>query len=305
MKFRTMRTDHTEAARQASANDERIFPAGRWLRRFSIDELPQFLNVLKGEMSLVGPRPHLVSHNQHFAQQMKRYQIRAFVKPGMTGLAQLRGFRGEVRTPDDIRSRLESDISYMEDWQLSLDILIIFRTALQVVFLLANSILLRNRQLSVAKRRKEAGYTRGESLGGEMAATYESQAQRRNYRQILGIRFFTGSASEAVAYAMQGGLMVAPSAPVLIGIAENPVQRAAVVSSDLAITDSGLMVLLWKVITGERITRVSGLEFIKLLLEQPELKRPGAVFWVMPNETSMRRNLTWLQNQGFPVTEED
>jgi UDP-N-acetyl-D-mannosaminuronic acid transferase (WecB/TagA/CpsF family) len=99
--------------------------------------------------------------------------------------------------------------------------------------------------------------------------------------------------------------MVAPSAPVLIGIAENPVQRAAVASSDLAITDSGLMVLLWKMITGERITRVSGLEFLKLLLEQPELHRPGATFWVMPSAASMRRNLFWLKAQGFSITEED
>ena len=105
---------------------------------------------------------------------------------------------------------------------------------------------------------------------------------------------------------MQGGLMVAPSAPVLIGIAENPVQRAAVVSSDLAITDSGLMVLLWKVITGERITRVSGLEFIKLLLEQPELKRPGRHL-LGHAECGLHASGIWpgCRTQGFAVTEED
>jgi len=304
LKFRTMHVNNPDATRQASQNDPRIFPAGRWLRRFSIDELPQFLNVLTGDMSVVGPRPHLVAHNEQFANQMKKYHIRALVKPGVAGLAQLRGFRGEIRNVEDIRSRLESDISYLEDWRPSLDILIIFQTALQIIFLLGNS-LIRKKEGVVAARRKEAGYRRGERLGGEEIPVYESHALRRNYRQILGIRFFTGSAAEAVALGMQGGLMVAPAAPVLIGIAENPVQRAAVASSDLAITDSGLMVLLWRVITGERITRVSGLEFLKLLLEQPELHRPGATFWVMPSEASMRRNLFWLKAQGFSVTAED
>lgn len=304
LKFRTMHVNNPDATRQATQNDVRIFPAGRWLRRFSIDELPQFLNVLTGDMSVVGPRPHLAAHNQQFAQLMKKYHIRALVKPGVAGLAQLRGFRGEIRNVDDIRNRLESDISYLEDWRLSLDVLIIFQTALQIFFLVVNS-LLRKKEAVESARRKEAGYKRGERLGGEAIPVYESHALRRNYRQILGIRFFTGSAAEAVAMGMQGGLMVAPSAPVLIGIGENPVQRAAVVSSDLAITDSGLMVLLWRVITGERITRVSGLEFLKLLLEQPELRWPGATFWVMPNEASMRRNLAWLTSQGFAVTEED
>jgi putative colanic acid biosynthesis UDP-glucose lipid carrier transferase len=304
LKFRTMHVNNPDVTRQASQNDARIFPAGRWLRRFSIDELPQFLNVLRGDMSVVGPRPHLLAHNQQFAQQMKKYHIRALVKPGVAGLAQLRGFRGEIRTVDDIRARLESDISYLEDWQLSQDIVIIFQTALQILFLLCNSLLGKKEAVAVA-RRNGAGYKRGERLGGETVPGYAPHALLRNYRQILGIRFFTGSAAEAVALGMQGGLVVAPAASVLTGIAENPVQRAALVSSDLAITDSGLMVLLWRMITGERITRVSGLEFLKLLLQQPELHSPGAMFWVMPNETSMRRNLAWLNSQGFSLTEEN
>jgi UDP-N-acetyl-D-mannosaminuronic acid transferase (WecB/TagA/CpsF family) len=104
---------------------------------------------------------------------------------------------------------------------------------------------------------------------------------------------------------MQGGLVVAPSAPVLLGLEEDPVHRQAVRSSALAITDSGLMVFLWKLLTGEEITRVSGLAYLKLLLEQPELRIPGATFWVMPSIATMNRNLAWLQHHGLPVTEED
>jgi UDP-N-acetyl-D-mannosaminuronic acid transferase (WecB/TagA/CpsF family) len=300
-----MHVQHPDAAPEASDSDLRIFRAGRWLRRFGIDQWPQLLNVLNGEMSLVGPRPHLIEHDQQFARQMKKYHIRALVKPGMAGLAQMRGFRGEICSADDIRARVESDISYIEDWRLSLDILILFQTALQLFYMLVNS-LLRKKKAVIAAFRKEVRYKRGETLGGiEPVAAYETHALRRKFHQILGIRFFTGSAIEAVELAMQGGLMVAPSAPVLIGIAENPVQRAAVVSSDLAITDSGLMAVLWKLITGERITRVSGLEFLKLLLDQPELRKPGATFWVMPNAASMARNLSWLGSQGFSLTEDD
>lgn len=305
VKFRTMHVDNPDPARQATAHDERIFKAGLWLRRLNIDEIPQFWNVLLGEMSAVGPRPHLEVHNQLFASQMRRYHVRTLVKPGMTGLAQLRGFRGEIRSVEDIRSRIESDIAYLEDWRLSLDLLIIFRTLLQVCFLIGNSILLRKSQPEPRLSRKEAAYTRGERLGGLAVAGYEPQALRRNFRTILGIRFFTGTAAEAVALGMQGGLMVAPSAPVLIGLADHPVHRAAVASSDLAITDSGLMVLLWRLVTGERLIRVSGLEYLALLLDQPQLHQPGATFWIMPNKSSMERNLEWLRRQGLPVSDED
>jgi lipopolysaccharide/colanic/teichoic acid biosynthesis glycosyltransferase len=160
LKFRTMHVDNPDQTRQATQNDARIFRAGNWLRRFGIDEIPQFLNVLKGDMSVVGPRPHLLAHNLQFAHQIKKYHIRALVKPGITGLAQLRGFHGEIRSMDDIRARLESDISYLEDWRLSLDILIIFQTALQIFFMLGRS-LLRKKKEFVAARRKDAGYRRG------------------------------------------------------------------------------------------------------------------------------------------------
>jgi exopolysaccharide biosynthesis polyprenyl glycosylphosphotransferase len=133
IKFRTMRENHGTDARQASKGDSRVYPVGAWLRRFSVDELPQFINVLKGEMSVTGPRPHLVEHNTQFAEQLSNYHIRAFVKPGITGLAQVRGFRGEARDASEIAKRVASDISYLENWKLALDVSIIFRTVWQVM----------------------------------------------------------------------------------------------------------------------------------------------------------------------------
>jgi len=128
LKFRTMHTGNGEETKQATPEDLRIFPAGRVLRRFSIDEIPQFLNVLKGTMSLVGPRPHLVEHNDKFAELLSNYHIRTFVKPGMTGLAQVRGFRGEAANREDIAARLQSDLVYLENWSVILDLSIIART---------------------------------------------------------------------------------------------------------------------------------------------------------------------------------
>ncbi|HYE32948.1 MAG TPA: sugar transferase [Methylomirabilota bacterium] len=127
-KFRTMHPASGDAARQATRGDSRIFPAGRWLRKFSIDELPQFWNVLQGEMSVVGPRPHLAEHNEWFARVMHNYHVRALVKPGITGLAQVRGFRGEAKDEAMLRKRIESDIYYIENWSFGVDIIIIFRT---------------------------------------------------------------------------------------------------------------------------------------------------------------------------------
>jgi exopolysaccharide biosynthesis polyprenyl glycosylphosphotransferase len=131
-KFRTMHVNNPDATRQVTEHDERIYRGGRMLRRFSIDELPQFWNVLKGDMSVTGPRPHLIEHNEQFAKQIASYPIRTVVKPGITGLAQVRGFRGEARTPTDIALRLESDIVYLENWRLTLDLAIIVRTIWQM-----------------------------------------------------------------------------------------------------------------------------------------------------------------------------
>ena len=132
-KYRTMHVCNDDPNRQASKGDQRIYPGGRWLRKFSIDEMPQFINVLLGDMSIVGPRPHLLQHNEHFAQALSNYPVRASVKPGITGLAQVRGFRGETKTDEDIVRRVESDIQYLENWSLLMDCWIIMKTAVQVV----------------------------------------------------------------------------------------------------------------------------------------------------------------------------
>ena len=131
-KFRTMRPNCERIADQASDHDDRIYPLGRFLRKFSVDEIPQFWNVLHGEMSIVGPRPHLLEHNAEFAKVMAGYHVRAFVKPGITGLAQVRGFRGEARDNSDIQNRVASDLEYLENWNLSLEIGIILRTIAQL-----------------------------------------------------------------------------------------------------------------------------------------------------------------------------
>lgn len=132
-KYRTMHTNLGSESRQASREDPRVYPAGRWWRRFSIDELPQFLNVLKGEMSVVGPRPHLEAHEELWVRIMRKYVIRRFIRPGITGWAQVNGFRGEIHSEQDIQRRVEGDIYYLENWSLSLDCLIILRTILHFV----------------------------------------------------------------------------------------------------------------------------------------------------------------------------
>lgn len=134
-KFRSMHADpdHTaDESKQAAQVDPRIYPFGRFLRRTSLDEFPQFYNVLKGEMSIVGPRPHLIAHDEAFARQLKVYKDRHFAKPGITGLAQNRGFRGEIRGPEEIRQRIELDLEYINNWSFWLDLGIIIRTFWQV-----------------------------------------------------------------------------------------------------------------------------------------------------------------------------
>ena len=130
-KYRTMHVCQEDESRQASRNDQRVYPLGRWLRKLSIDELPQFINVLKGDMSVVGPRPHLQTHEEIWIRAMNRYVIRRFIRPGITGYAQIKGYRGEVRTEADVRNRVEMDIYYLENWSLSLDCLIVLKTIQQ------------------------------------------------------------------------------------------------------------------------------------------------------------------------------
>ena len=122
-----------EEARQASQDDERIFRFGGFLRRTSLDEFPQFINVLIGNMSVVGPRPHLVAHDQEFARLVELYKTRHFVKPGITGLAQYRGFRGEITDPAMIQERIRLDLEYINHWSIWLDIGLIIRTFYQII----------------------------------------------------------------------------------------------------------------------------------------------------------------------------
>lgn len=129
LKYRTMHVNTAREDQQASRHDPRVFPLGKWLRKLSVDELPQFLNVLRGDMSIVGPRPHLPQHDQLFASAMRRYPIRKLIRPGITGWAQVKGFRGEIHSPQDIQQRVEADIYYLERWSFSLDCLILLRTA--------------------------------------------------------------------------------------------------------------------------------------------------------------------------------
>jgi Undecaprenyl-phosphate glucose phosphotransferase len=129
LKFRTMRAaDDGDVIVQATRDDARVTRIGRWLRRWSIDELPQLLNVIRGEMSLVGPRPHALSHNREFEQKISRYARRHNVKPGITGWAQVHGLRGETDTDEKMRRRVEHDLYYIDNWSLWLDVRILFYT---------------------------------------------------------------------------------------------------------------------------------------------------------------------------------
>ncbi|MDB6132108.1 MAG: capsular polysaccharide biosynthesis protein [Verrucomicrobiales bacterium] len=132
-KYRSLHVDNGDETKQVSLKDDRVFPLGRLMRKTSIDEIPQFINVLKGEMSLVGPRPHLPAHDEKFADISSSYYVRTFVKPGITGLAQVKGFRGETKTRNQVRNRTRWDLIYLEMWSPAMDIWIVIRTALQVL----------------------------------------------------------------------------------------------------------------------------------------------------------------------------
>jgi exopolysaccharide biosynthesis polyprenyl glycosylphosphotransferase len=128
IKYRTMHINNVEESKQASKNDSRVYPAGRWLRKLSIDELPQFINVFFGDMSVVGPRPHLREHEELWSRIMSKYGIRRFIRPGITGYAQIKGFRGEIRSDTDVQRRVETDIYYLENWSCTLDMAIMLKT---------------------------------------------------------------------------------------------------------------------------------------------------------------------------------
>jgi len=127
-KFRSMKPNPEADLHQVRKNDKRITKIGRFLRKTSLDELPQFYNVLLGDMSVAGPRPHMVSHTHMYAENVDKFMVRHFVKPGITGLAQVSGYRGEVETDQDIINRVKYDIFYLENWSLLMDIKIVFLT---------------------------------------------------------------------------------------------------------------------------------------------------------------------------------
>lgn len=128
-----------------------------------------------------------------------------------------------------------------------------------------------------------------------------TDGESKSFRTILGVRFFAGPADEAVRLGLQGGLVVVPSAPVLVTMVDDSETRAALLHSQLALTDSGLMVLLWNWIRRDNVKRVSGLEYLHLILQQPALAEEGATFWIMPNEAALTRCLAWLSKGGYPV----
>ncbi|MBI4207746.1 MAG: undecaprenyl-phosphate glucose phosphotransferase [Betaproteobacteria bacterium] len=133
-KFRTMTVCEDGAhVEQAKRDDSRVTPFGAFLRRTSLDELPQFINVLEGGMSIVGPRPHAVAHNEQYRRLISGYMVRHKVRPGITGWAQINGFRGETQTVEKMKQRIEYDLDYLKHWSLSLDLWIIFKTVLVVL----------------------------------------------------------------------------------------------------------------------------------------------------------------------------
>jgi len=128
-KFRSMRSEPAEQnVRQATKGDSRVTKTGAVLRALSIDELPQLFNILRGDMSLVGPRPHALSHDTQWSQFVPHYGDRFRAKPGLTGYAQVSGLRGEVHALDDVRSRIAADNEYIDKWTIGLDLMILLRT---------------------------------------------------------------------------------------------------------------------------------------------------------------------------------
>jgi lipopolysaccharide/colanic/teichoic acid biosynthesis glycosyltransferase len=117
---------------QASKNDSRITKIGAFLRKTSLDEFPQFFNVLMGDMSIVGPRPHMLKHTEQYSAIINKFMVRQFLKPGVTGWAQVNGYRGETKNVEQMEKRVEYDIWYMERWSTMLDIRIIFMTIINI-----------------------------------------------------------------------------------------------------------------------------------------------------------------------------
>lgn len=133
LKFRSMKVNNEANTKQAQRNDDRMTRIGKFMRRTSLDEFPQFINVFKGEMSIVGPRPHMLRHTEDYSKIMGQYMVRQFLKPGVTGWAQVHGYRGEIKDDEQLRKRIEHDIWYMENWSIWLDMRIMFLTVYRTV----------------------------------------------------------------------------------------------------------------------------------------------------------------------------
>lgn len=132
-KFRSMRLNNESDTKQATLNDPRVTRLGNFLRCSNIDELPQFINVFRGEMSMVGPRPHMLKHTEQYSQLIDKYMVRHFAKPGITGWAQVTGYRGETRELWQMEGRVEKDIWYIEHWTFTLDLYIIYKTIVNML----------------------------------------------------------------------------------------------------------------------------------------------------------------------------
>ncbi len=133
IKFRSMKVNKESNEKQATKNDSRVTRLGAFLRKSNLDEMPQFLNVFLGDMSIVGPRPHMLKHTDDYSKLLNKYMVRHFLKPGITGWAQIHGFRGEIKHMQDISNRVEYDLWYLENWSLWLDTRIILMTAFNMV----------------------------------------------------------------------------------------------------------------------------------------------------------------------------
>jgi putative colanic acid biosynthesis UDP-glucose lipid carrier transferase len=131
-KFRSMTVMEDGQLQAAQRGDARVTPLGAILRRSSLDELPQLLNVLKGDMSLVGPRPHAIAHDELYGTLLPSYSERFRARPGLTGLAQVTGFRGEIKTIDCLKGRIAADLRYIEQWSIWTDLNVLFRTAMLI-----------------------------------------------------------------------------------------------------------------------------------------------------------------------------
>jgi len=128
-----MRVNHESEHLQATKNDSRVTRIGAFLRKTSIDELPQFINVFKGHMSIVGPRPHMLRHTEEYNELINHYMVRLYLKPGITGWAQVNGYRGETKEVDLMKKRVDYDIWYMENWSPLLDIKIVWLTFISML----------------------------------------------------------------------------------------------------------------------------------------------------------------------------